>query len=106
MEAFDIFCQGRDLESCGDLCELVRVVLDVTDVLVSPSSVVTELCDVSSLCSDREFVESQFFSFSQKRALCSTSSQEEMKYEGSQVKAPPITRRRMTPPTPMQNSYT
>ena len=29
-----------------------------------------------------------------------------MRYEGSHVKAPPITRRRMTPPTPMQNSYT
>ena len=29
-----------------------------------------------------------------------------MRYEGSQVKAPPTTRRRMTPPTPMQNSYT
>ena len=29
-----------------------------------------------------------------------------MRYEGSQGKAPPITRRRMTPPTPMQNSYT
>ena len=33
-------------------CELLRVVLDVSDVidvLVSPSSVVTELCDVSPL---------------------------------------------------------
>ena len=29
-----------------------------------------------------------------------------MRHEGSQVNAPPITRRRMTPPTPMQNSYT
>ena len=35
-----------------------------------------------------------------------TSTQEEMRYEGSQVKEPPITRRRMTPLTPMQNSYT
>ena len=47
-------------------CELdsrarVRLVLDVTDVLVSPSSVVTELCDVSSCCSDWEFVEPQSF---------------------------------------------
>ena len=34
----------------------VLVVLDVIDVLVSPSSVVTELCEVSSCCSDWEFV--------------------------------------------------
>ena len=59
VEAFDIFSQGRDLESCGDVpwvdplkkldnwstcepdsCALVRVVLDLTDVLVFPSSVV------------------------------------------------------------------
>ena len=63
VEAFEIFSQGRDLESCGYLsCEdlldkpedlsdreseawvVVLVVLDVTDVLVSPS-VVTEFCD-------------------------------------------------------------
>ena len=30
----------------------MRVVPDVTDVLVSPSSVVTEFCDVSPCCSD------------------------------------------------------
>ena len=60
VEAFEIFTQGGDLESCGDLSwedlveepkdlsdrELetrleVTVVLDVTDVLVSPSSVPT-----------------------------------------------------------------
>ena len=64
VEAFEIFSQGRDLESCGglswwDLLEKledlfdfepdtrveVQVVLDVTDVLVSRSSVVTEFCD-------------------------------------------------------------
>ena len=80
VEAFDIFSLGRDLESCGDLsldgllgepddltdrepvsCELVRVVLYVTDVLVSPSSVVTEMCEVSPCCSDWEFVERQSF---------------------------------------------
>ena len=68
MEAFEIFSKGRDLESCGDLswvwdplekhedlsdcepdsCALVRVVPDVTHVPVSPSSAVTEFCDVSS----------------------------------------------------------
>ena len=65
METFDIFSQGRDLESCGDLSwrdlldkpeDLsdreseawvnVPVVLDVIDVLVSLSSEVTEFCDV------------------------------------------------------------
>ena len=69
VETFEIFGQGGDLESCGDLswedpleefenwsgCEFdsrarVRMVLDVTDVLVSPSSVVTDFCDVSSCC--------------------------------------------------------
>ena len=68
MEAFEVFSQEGDVESCGDLswedlfdkpedlsdrepdsCAHVRVVPDVADVLVSPSSVVTELCDVSSL---------------------------------------------------------
>ena len=115
VEAFEIFSQGRDLESyCGlswedrlekfdDLsecqlvsCALVRVVPDVTDVLVSPSSVVTEFCDV----------EPQSFPFFKKRALCKASTQEEMRYEGSQVKALPITRRRMTLPTLVQNSFT
>ena len=116
-------CEG--LESCGDLswedlldkpaemsdretvsCELVRVVPDVTDVPVSPSSVVTEFCDVSSMCSDREFEEPQFFSFSKKHAHCCTDTQEEMWYEGSPVKAHPLSRRWMIPPTLMQNSYT
>ena len=85
MEANDIFGQGGDMESCGDVswedlleepedlsdreplsCELVRVVPDVTDVPVSPSSVVTGLCDVSPCCSGWEFVEPQSFSFLQK----------------------------------------
>ena len=69
MEAFDLFSQGGDLESCGgpswrdrlekpvDLsdCESeawvdVQLVPDVTDVPVSPSSVVTEFCDCFSCC--------------------------------------------------------
>ena len=85
VEVFDIFGQRRNMESCGDVswedlleepedlsdreplsCKLVRVVPDVIDVLVSPSSVVTELCDVSPCCSDCEFVEPQSFSFSKK----------------------------------------
>ena len=34
-----------------------------------------------------------------------TVTQEEMRYEDSPVKAPPPSRRRVTPPTPLQNSY-
>ena len=45
------------------------VVLVVTDVLVSSSSVVTEICDEVSRDSDCEFVEPQSSSFSKKRLL-------------------------------------
>ena len=75
VEAIESLSQGRDLESCGglsrrdllekhedlsecetDSCAHVRVVHDVIDVLVSPSSVVTEFCDCFSCCSDWDFV--------------------------------------------------
>ena len=46
-------------------------------------------------------MEPQSFSFSQS---C-TVTQEEMRFEGPQVKAPPQSGRRMMPPTPLQNSY-
>ena len=85
--------------------QYAAVVLDVTDVLVSTSSVVTEVCDGLSCCSDRELVEPQSFSFSKKRAHSWTVTQEEMRFEGSQAKAPPQSRRRTIPPTPLQNSY-
>ena len=102
--------EPEDLFDCEPAsCELVRAVpggSDVTDVLVSPSSVITELCDVSPCRSDREFVEPQSFSFSEKRAHCCTDTREEMRYEVSTVITPPLSRRRMTPPTPVQNSYT
>ena len=56
MESFGDSSWGDPLEKLDDLsecelvsCALVRVVLDVTDVLFSLSSVVTEFCDVSSL---------------------------------------------------------
>ena len=118
MEAFEIFYQGGDLETCGDLswgdilekredlsgcepdsCARVRVVLVVTDVPVFPSSVVTDFCEVFSCCTDWNDAVPQSLSFFKKR------TQEETRYEGSQVKALPITRRRMTPPTPLQNPY-
>ena len=114
VEAFDIFSQGRDLERCGGLswsdlldkpedmsdCEPeTRVdVPDVADVPVSPSLVVTEFCDGCSCCSDREFVEPHSFSFSKKRAHSWTVTQEEMRCEVSQVKAPPLSGKRMMLP--------
>ena len=76
----------------------------MTDVLVSPSSVITEFCDGFSCGSDWDFVEPQSFSFSQKRAHSCTVAQKEMWSEEPQVKSPPISRRRMMPPTPLQNS--
>ena len=95
----------RSLKNSSD-CELdtrshVRVVPDVTDVLVSPSSVVTEFCDGFSCYSDWEDVVPQSFSFSIKRAHCCTSTE---RYESSQVKPHPLSRRRMMPIAPLQNS--
>ena len=95
----------EDLSDCEPETRLnVTVVLDVTDVPVSPSSVVTEFCDGFPFCSDWEFVEPQSFSFSKKRAHSWTVTQEEMRFEGSQAKAPPLSRRSMMPPAPLQNS--
>ena len=79
---------------------------DLTDVLVSPSSVITELCDRVFCCTEWEFVEPQSIFFLQKRRAHSwTVTQEEMRLEGSQVKTPPLFRSKMMPPTPLQNSY-
>ena len=76
-QAFDIISQGKDLESGGDVswenpddlsdCEpetgtVVSALPLVTDVLVSPSSVVTECYEGVSVDSDWEFVEPQSFS--------------------------------------------
>ena len=53
----DLLEKHEDLSDCEpDSCAHVRVLPVVTGVLVSPSSVVTELCDVSSCCSDWEVV--------------------------------------------------
>ena len=63
-------------------------ITDVTDVPVRLSSVVTEFCDGFSCYSNWEDVVPQSFSFSpRKRAHCCTSTQEEMTYESSRVKA-------------------
>ena len=104
--AFDIFSLGGDLESCGGLelsdCELealvdVSVVPGVTDVPVSPPSVVTVFCDgffvllYLGICGTAAL-------FSGKRAHSWTVMQEEMRFEAQSS-------RRMMPPTPLQNSY-
>ena len=81
----------------------VPVVPDVTDVLVSPSAV-TEFCDSFSCCTEWEVVEPQSFSPSKKRAHSGAVTQEEMRFERPQVKAPPLSRRMMLP-TPLQHSY-
>ena len=64
----------------------VSMVLDVTDVPVSPSSVVKEFCDGFSCCSDSEFVEPQSFSFSQKACSLLHSCAGEKRYESTHVK--------------------
>ena len=50
-------------------------------------------------------MEPQPFSLSKKRVHTWTVTQEWMRFEGSQAEAPPLSRRRMMPPTPLQNSY-
>ena len=90
--------------SLGFLTAMIEVP-DVTDVLVFPFSVVTELCDGFSLRSDWEFVEPQSSSFSKKRSFVWTVSQEDIRYESSPVKAHLPSRRRMMPLTSQQSSY-
>ena len=98
-EAFDIFSQVEDSESCGnswgDLwdgfcglsdCDSVTwtKLLAVNDLLVSPSSAVAEMREGVSTDSDWEFLEPQCFSFSKKRSFVCAESQGEMSNEGSQ----------------------
>ena len=102
MSESDVPCGVSDCDSeAGTSVPVVPVVLVVP---VSPSSVVTEVCDGFSLDSDWEFVEPQSFSFSQKRSSVLEENPGEMGYEGSPVKAPPPSRRRIIPPTPKGGS--
>ena len=123
VEAFEIFSRGRDLESCGGLywrdfvekpehlsdCEPdtrvhVRVVLDLMCLfpllLWSLSYVI-----VSPVARSWNLWNRSLFPFSKKRVHTCTVTQEEMRFEGPQVKALPLSSRRMMPPTPLQNSY-
>ena len=54
--------------------------------------------------SDWEVVEPQSFSFSRKRRAVCGKNQENMSDEGTPVKAPPASRRKIMPPTPQQCS--
>ena len=78
---------------------------DVIVVLVSPSSVVTKSFRNVSLDSDWECVEPQSSSLPKKRAYVWTVSQGGLRYESSLVIEPPLSRRRMVPPTPQQSSH-
>ena len=89
-----------------ELDSLARVVPDVIDVLVSPSRVITELCEVSPVGLMWNLWNRSPFLSTKKSAHSCTDKQEEMRYEGSPVEALPLSRRRLTPLTPMQNSYT
>ena len=96
------------MESCGGFSweHLLEEPEDLSDCEPACCELVRVLCACawwSTPCSDWEFVEPQSFSLLQK--MC-PDTQEEMRYEGSPVKAPPLSRRRMTPPTPVQNSKT
>ena len=90
-DAFDIFSQGRDSESCGnswgglwdDSCGLsdcgsmtLSGVLVVTDVHVSPPSAVAVMSEVLLSDSDREIVEPQSFSFFTMRSVVCVENQE------------------------------
>ena len=66
----------------GDPVTLTGVLV-VSDVLVSSSSAVAEMCEPDS---DWEFVEPQSFSFSKKRSIVWVENQEEMSYEGTPLK--------------------
>ena len=116
-EDFGIFCQGEISERGGDSwCDLWDdhcgvsdcasgtgtngpVVPVVTDVLVSLSSVVAEVCHCFSLGSDWEFVEPQSFAFPKKRSFMRAENQrDELRRVASES-------RRMMPPTTQQISF-
>ena len=79
----DLLDNPEDLSDCErDSCAHVRVVPDVTDVLVSPSSVVTSCVMFLPVA-----LIAAFFLLQKACALWYRWA-EEMRYEGSPVKAP------------------
>ena len=99
--------RGGDL--LGDSCGLSDCVLEVSsgvhvviDVPVSPSSLVV-MSETLVSDSDCEIVEPQSFSLSRRRQAVCVENQEDMNYDGTPMKAPPASRRKIMPPTPHQS---
>ena len=117
-DAFEEFSHVEDSDSCGnswgdllgDSCglsecvpEVLSGVLDVTDVLYCPSSLVVM---GEALLSDSEWkiVELQSFFFSPESVKRSVWRIKKTKnYDGTPVKAPLASRRKIMPPTPQQS---
>ena len=74
-----------------------------TAVPDSPSSLVV-MSEALLSDSDWETVKPQSFSFSRNRQAVSAEIQEDMNYDGTAVKAPPASSRKIKPPTPQQSS--
>ena len=72
----------------------VSGMLRVTDVGETASSVVTVMCESAPSDSEWDFVELQSISFSKKRNFACVENQEDMKYEGTPVKALSLSQKR------------
>ena len=96
----DLLGDSCGLSHCGS--EVLSGVLVVSDVLVSPFSSVVVMSVASVWDSNWENLEPQSFSFSRKRRAVWVENQENMSREGTAVKAPPASRRKM-PPTPQSS---
>ena len=96
----DFLGDSCDLSGCAP--EVSSGVLVATDVLDFPSSLVV-MSEAFLSDSDWEIVEPQSFSFSKKRHAVCVENQEDMNYEGTPVKAPPASRRKIMPHTPQQS---
>ena len=94
---------SRQILVGSSLCGVCMLV--VADVGESAPSMVTVMCEGVPSDSGWDFVEPQSFSFSKKRYFACVEEQEDMNYEGTLVKAPPCTERRMRTPLPEQSSF-
>ena len=91
------------VSECGSVA--VSGVPVVTEVGETAPSVVTVMCEGVPSDSEWDFVEPQSFSFSKKRNFACVEGQEDMNYEGTPVKAPLCSKRRMMTPLPQQSSF-
>ena len=114
-DALEEFSHVEDSDTCGnswsdfmgDFCGLSVCVPGVSScvpvVPVSPSSSVAVMSEVLVSDSDWDIVELQPSSFSGKRQAFCVENQEDMNYDGTLVKAPPASRRKIMPPAPQQS---